>query len=64
MKDWSDRSGFDWSELLIEQPQFAKYCDWSKFSGWHWDDLHRQQPLLREFIDQNKDHYLLMKGVG
>ena len=27
--DWSKLSGFDWRELLVEQPQFGEYCDWS-----------------------------------
>ena len=42
-------SGWDWAELLGDQPQFSDKCPWEKLSDEDWDMLLSEQPQFAEF---------------
>ena len=50
--DWERLDGYDWSRLLIEQPQFADKCNWKKLDsgGGRW--LLRKQPQFADKCDK------------
>ncbi len=45
---WEEFDGWDWAQLLEDQPQFADLCSahggWQKFDGWDWAWLLSKQP--------------------
>ena len=47
-------NGWDWSRLLIYQPEYADKCDWFKLDGWDWSHLLRVQPQFADKCDWSK----------
>ena len=43
-KFWDEFDGDNWSELLVNKPQFASRCDWKKLQGNNWVTLLLDRP--------------------
>ena len=41
-------NGYDWAELLSEQPQFADHCPWEKLDGSDWVSLLSKRPQFAD----------------
>ena len=49
--DFENLDGWQWSGLLVKQPQFADKCDWSKLDGGDWAKLLARQPQFADKCD-------------
>ena len=53
--DWEKLDGGNWSQLLIEQPQFADKCNkWDEFDSDDWRVLLSEQPQFADKCDWKK----------